>query len=78
MAMSSGIERRKSNIATKDAQIALFELLIRRSQDKAVAAQNTTGCRNLPGRSCHNKKIKTSGLELNYYVGGFTGTPVVC
>lgn len=61
-------------ILDEDAQLAMFEL-IRRNQDKALAARKRQAA-ELPGKLLH-KTITTRGLELNYYVGGFTGTPIV-
>jgi pimeloyl-ACP methyl ester carboxylesterase len=61
-------------ILDEDAQLAMFEL-IRRSQDKALAARKQRVA-ELPGKLLH-KTITVRGLELNYYVGGFTGTPVI-
>jgi len=61
-------------ILDEDAQIALFEL-IRLSQDKALAACKRRAV-ELPGKLLR-KTVRTRALELNYYVGGFTGTPVV-
>jgi len=61
-------------ILDEDDQIALFEL-IRRGQDKELAACKRRAA-ELPSKLLH-KTITTRGLELNYYVGGFTGTPVV-
>ena len=61
-------------ILDEDTQLAMFEL-IRRSQDKALAARKRRAA-ELPGKLLH-KTVTTRGLELNYYVGGFTGTPII-
>lgn len=58
----------------EDKQIELFTLL-RRDQDEALAACRAHAA-ELPFR-LRGKTVTANGSELNYYVGGSTGEPVV-
>jgi hypothetical protein len=70
---AAGLEPGRA-ILDEDAQIALLES-IRQSQDKALAARKGRAA-ELPRKLLH-KTLTTRGRDLNYYVGGFTGTPIV-
>jgi pimeloyl-ACP methyl ester carboxylesterase len=70
---AAGLEPGRA-ILDEDAQIALLES-IRGSQDKALAARKRRAA-ELPRKLLH-KTLNTRGRELNYYVGGGTGTPIV-
>jgi len=61
-------------ILDEAAQIALFESICR-SQNEALAARKRQAA-ELPRKLLH-KTITTRGLELNYYVGGGTGAPII-